>query len=214
MRAGGDMGYIVMKDLSMNVEDASRYCHENFNARVPRSPNEADYNLFLRHHGIINFWNSLETTGHKACVNNDCINQTYVRREDGSMLESTGQVELRMGTSPYLCSFVAINPEANSKIRVLPRPCHQPVAVVCEVFCSKLEPKYCPTSHQFAANDGKTCCNDYRRKFDPDSSPLCDGTDLLVTDPEGCCFDPIPCPHSESGCQDAPRSASMYFLPY
>lgn len=41
-----------MEDVSMNVEDASRYCHENLGARLPRSLNHTQLNLlFLRQYG-------------------------------------------------------------------------------------------------------------------------------------------------------------------
>ena len=47
----------------------------------------------------------------------------------------------------------------------------------------------CPATHNFPFDGGDKCCKYYRRKLDPATNPLWDGSNLASDDPEDFCFD-------------------------
>ena len=64
-------------------------------------------------------------------------------------------------------------------------------------------PTFCPATNPIAFNGGKSCCQFYRRRHDPDNCP---GNDpLSINDVLECCKDGhIDCPDLSRGCKDHP----------
>lgn len=72
-----------------------------------------------------------------------------------------------------------------------------------------IAPSECPATHPFAFDNGDSCCKFYKRN----SEGSCDGTALLLEDPETCCSDYVPCDSQfDLGCKDHFRAYSKEAL--
>ncbi|TRY67527.1 hypothetical protein TCAL_08062 [Tigriopus californicus] len=202
---------LIETSESMSLANASIHCGDTLKGGLLKTLDISLLEAFKSRLTTfpLNLWMGLEKTISTACTGAACVNNSQVFLEDGSMLLAIPpDIDLNLAATSSCVKMTIAN--GDPKFAVTSEPCSNNLRVVCEISCKATDYGKCPSTHPFAIENGQRCCPDFRKIFQRDLDPECDGSKISRTATEACCPDSIPCPDGIN-CQDGPRSG--HFCP-